>query len=58
MKKKRDIRVIYMTIAFTFGARIGFVNSGGDGKKFDLFLIAFAIVMAIVDKFDQYTSRS
>ncbi len=43
-----------MTIAFTFGARIGFVNSGGDGRKFDLFLIVFAIVIAIVDKFDQY----
>lgn len=57
MKRRRDIRVMYMTIAFIVGARFLFLNLGGDGRKFDLFLIAFAIVMGIVDMFDQYISR-
>ena len=51
--KRRDIRVIYMTIVFIIGLRFLFSNLGFDIRKFDIFLILWAIVIATFDKFTQ-----
>lgn len=51
--KRRDIRVMYMTIAFIVAGRFLFSNLGLDGRKFDIFLVLWAIVIAIFDKLTQ-----